>query len=92
MHTISTCSVLDFLEEKGYIEYSNDGDAKFQTDIKTLKNPPRRLSDFGTMEIYAQVTTGFMFKVVFNWCMKHMGKIVFFAGFLAILFWTQVTI
>ena len=85
-------TVLDFLEEHGYIEYKNDGDVKFQTDIKYLKDPPRHLSDFGTMEIYQQVTTGFMLKVVFNWCMKHMGKIVFFVGFLAILFWTQATI
>jgi hypothetical protein len=83
-------TVLDFLEEHGYIEYKNDGDVKFQTDIKYLKDPPRRLSDYALMEIYDQVTTRFMLKVVFNWCMKHLGKIVFFVGLAVILIYTKV--
>jgi hypothetical protein len=78
-------TVLDFLEEHGYIEYKNDGDVKFQTDIKYLKGPPRRLSDFRAMEIYEQVTTVFMFTVVLNWCIKHMGKIVIFGTAIIIL-------
>lgn len=78
-------TVLDFLQEKGYITYSNDGEVKFQTDISVLKDPPRHLSDFRAMEIYEQVTTVFMFTVVLNWCIKHMGKIVIFGTAIIIL-------
>ena len=78
-------TVLDFLQEKGYITYSNDGEVKFQTDISVLKDPPRHLSDFRLMEIYSQVTTAFMLKVVFNWCVKHAGKIVIFVIAIIIL-------
>lgn len=77
-------TVLDFLEEKGYIRYKNDGDVEFQTDIRYLKDPPRNLVDFSLMEIYEQVTTRFMLKVVFNWCVKHSGKLLI-AGFLVVL-------
>lgn len=89
-------TVLDFLEEKGFIKYNNDkqGEKKveFVTNIQTLGDPQRKLSDYALMEIYDQVTTAFMLKVIFNWGMKHMGKIILIGGVVAILIFTKVSI
>lgn len=78
-------TVLDFLEDKGYIKYKNDGEVAFSTDISLERDAPRELSDYRLMEIYEQVTTVFMLKVIFNWCVKHSGKIVILGTAIIIL-------